>query len=351
MPGCVETALLARRAAARRQDRAYRRHQFRHRARRARSSAAGVPLRQHAGAIFAARRTGPSSGLVRLCRDHGMRLLCYGTVAGGFLSERWLGQPEPDGPLENRSLTKYKLIIDDFGGWALFQALLRALAGSWPTGMASTSPPWRAAPCWTARAWRPSSSGRATARHLAANVAIGSFDARRRRPPGDRRGAGAAATGRPATSMRSSATAPAARLDHEIQPEQSGLVSPGPQDVATEPTFNHERNPMTRLTVTMTSALAADGARAAPARAADCTITVGLVMELTGPAGEYGQAGAKSVEMAFRDINEAGGVARLQARHRHARQPEPGQRRGRCRHPAGAGQEGAGRSSAASSRR
>jgi branched-chain amino acid transport system substrate-binding protein len=44
------------------------------------------------------------------------------------------------------------------------------------------------------------------------------------------------------------------------------------------------------------------------AQAADCSITVGLVMELTGPAGEYGQAGAKSVEMAFRDINDAGGV-------------------------------------------
>lgn len=39
-----------------------------------------------------------------------------------------------------------------------------------------------------------------------------------------------------------------------------------------------------------------------------CDITIGLVMELTGPAGAYGQAGAKSVEMAFRDINEAGGV-------------------------------------------
>jgi branched-chain amino acid transport system substrate-binding protein len=43
-------------------------------------------------------------------------------------------------------------------------------------------------------------------------------------------------------------------------------------------------------------------------QAADCEVTVGVVMELTGPAGEYGQAGAKSVEMAFRDINEAGGV-------------------------------------------
>ena len=63
---------------------------------------------------------------------------------------------------------------------------------------------------------------------------------------------------------------------------------------------------------------------AGAARAADCEITVGLVMELTGPAGDYGQAGAKSVEMAFRDINDAGGAARLQARHRHARRAEPG---------------------------
>jgi len=47
---------------------------------------------------------------------------------------------------------------------------------------------------------------------------------------------------------------------------------------------------------------------AGAANAADCNVTVGLVMELTGPAGEYGQAGAKSVEMAFRDLNAAGGA-------------------------------------------
>jgi len=44
------------------------------------------------------------------------------------------------------------------------------------------------------------------------------------------------------------------------------------------------------------------------AAAAPCTLSIGLVMELTGPAGEYGQAAAKSVEMAFRDINAAGGA-------------------------------------------
>jgi ABC-type branched-subunit amino acid transport system substrate-binding protein len=43
--------------------------------------------------------------------------------------------------------------------------------------------------------------------------------------------------------------------------------------------------------------------------AAQCTVTVGVVMELTGPAAQFGQAGAKSVELAFRDLNEAGGPA------------------------------------------
>ena len=56
----------------------------------------------------------------------GLWLLCYGTVAGGFLGDAWLGRPEP-GELDNRSLVKYRLIIEDFGGWALFQELLRAL--------------------------------------------------------------------------------------------------------------------------------------------------------------------------------------------------------------------------------
>ena len=72
----------------------------------------------------------PARGMADLCARHGMRLLCYGTVAGGFLSERWLGAAEPAEPLENRSLTKYKLIIDDAGGWDWFQALLRALAAA-----------------------------------------------------------------------------------------------------------------------------------------------------------------------------------------------------------------------------
>ena len=69
----------------------------------------------------------PEHGLVEFCRKNNVRILCYGTVAGGFVSDHWLGAPEPQPPFENRSLTKYKLIIDDFGGWDLFQELLRVL--------------------------------------------------------------------------------------------------------------------------------------------------------------------------------------------------------------------------------
>lgn len=50
--------------------------------------------------------------------------LCYGAIAGGFLSNRYLGQPAPTDPLENRSLTKYRLIIEEFGSWEFFQDLL-----------------------------------------------------------------------------------------------------------------------------------------------------------------------------------------------------------------------------------
>jgi len=70
----------------------------------------------------------PSHGMVEYGQAHGVALLCYGTVSGGFLSERWLGRPEPTAAFGNRSLSKYKLIIDEFGGWALFQELLSALS-------------------------------------------------------------------------------------------------------------------------------------------------------------------------------------------------------------------------------
>jgi aryl-alcohol dehydrogenase-like predicted oxidoreductase len=89
---------------------------------------AGIPLAsmQVQYSLLDAR---PEAGLGPLCADTGMKLLSYGTLAGGFLSERWLSAPQPREPFANRSLVKYKLVIDEWGGWDLFQALLRAVKG------------------------------------------------------------------------------------------------------------------------------------------------------------------------------------------------------------------------------
>ncbi|MFN5581053.1 aldo/keto reductase, partial [Gemmatimonas sp.] len=58
----------------------------------------------------------------------GVGLLCYGTVLGGFLSEKWLGAPEPDWDrLETWSQMKYGRFIRTAGGWEPFQGVLRAL--------------------------------------------------------------------------------------------------------------------------------------------------------------------------------------------------------------------------------
>jgi aryl-alcohol dehydrogenase-like predicted oxidoreductase len=69
----------------------------------------------------------PEKELVKFCLENECYLLCYGSVAGGFLSEQWLNQAEPRQPYENRSLVKYHLIINEFGGWELYQQLLHTL--------------------------------------------------------------------------------------------------------------------------------------------------------------------------------------------------------------------------------
>jgi aryl-alcohol dehydrogenase-like predicted oxidoreductase len=88
--------------------------------------AAGVPIVSNQ-VQYSVLDHRPEQTMVEFCERHGITLLCYGTVAGGFLSERYLDAPEPDLPYENRSLIKYGLIIDEFGGWGRYQELLRTL--------------------------------------------------------------------------------------------------------------------------------------------------------------------------------------------------------------------------------
>lgn len=66
-----------------------------------------------------------ASHLSDLCSTTDAKLLAYGTLCGGFLSKRWLDQPEPQ-DISDWSKMKYKRFIDVTGGWAGFQAILSA---------------------------------------------------------------------------------------------------------------------------------------------------------------------------------------------------------------------------------
>lgn len=37
----------------------------------------------------------PGQRMAKLCTERGVGLLCYGTVLGGLLSEKWIGKPTP----------------------------------------------------------------------------------------------------------------------------------------------------------------------------------------------------------------------------------------------------------------
>ena len=88
---------------------------------------AGVPIVSNQ-VQFSLLDRRPENGMTAFCREQGIELLCYGTLAGGFLTERYVEADDPVPPLANRSLTKYRLIIDEFGGWRPFQGLLATLA-------------------------------------------------------------------------------------------------------------------------------------------------------------------------------------------------------------------------------
>lgn len=70
----------------------------------------------------------PLHGLTAVCQAHGVGLLAYGTLAGGFLTARWIDAPEPDWErLETWPQMKYGRFIRAAGGWTRLQAVLRAV--------------------------------------------------------------------------------------------------------------------------------------------------------------------------------------------------------------------------------
>ncbi|KZV69427.1 Aldo/keto reductase [Peniophora sp. CONT] len=74
--------------------------------------------------------TRPLHGMNDVCCRHGLKLLTYGTLCGGFLSDQWLGQVEPDpysGVLTPSQRKYLDVITKAWGNWTLFQDLLSTL--------------------------------------------------------------------------------------------------------------------------------------------------------------------------------------------------------------------------------
>jgi aryl-alcohol dehydrogenase-like predicted oxidoreductase len=66
--------------------------------------------------------------MVPFCQKHEIKILAYGTLLGGFFSEKYLKADEPTRAyLDTASLQKYYNMIQEWGGWELFQELLDTL--------------------------------------------------------------------------------------------------------------------------------------------------------------------------------------------------------------------------------
>jgi aryl-alcohol dehydrogenase-like predicted oxidoreductase/enamine deaminase RidA (YjgF/YER057c/UK114 family) len=67
-----------------------------------------------------------ATALADVARDHGVAILAFGTLCGGFLSDRWVEAEEP-ADIPDWSRMKYKRFVDASGGWARFQSLMNTL--------------------------------------------------------------------------------------------------------------------------------------------------------------------------------------------------------------------------------
>ena len=70
----------------------------------------------------------PSRGMTSLCEEFGVHLLVYGTLAGGWLSDRWVHADEPDWENDGTwSQMKYGRFIRTAGGWEAYQRVLATM--------------------------------------------------------------------------------------------------------------------------------------------------------------------------------------------------------------------------------
>ncbi len=94
---------------------------------------AGIPVATNQVQLSLLDRR-PLAGLAALCRERGVALLCYGTLAGGLLAVEspagaspWAATNEAE-PRASRSLDKYRLIAEEVGGTGVLARAREALA-------------------------------------------------------------------------------------------------------------------------------------------------------------------------------------------------------------------------------
>lgn len=84
----------------------------------------GLPIASNQVCMSLLDRRG-TEAMSALCLKHNVRLLTYGVLGGGFLSERWVGKSEPEQVLD-WSKMKYQRFIQAIGGWDALQGVLAA---------------------------------------------------------------------------------------------------------------------------------------------------------------------------------------------------------------------------------
>ena len=85
--------------------------------------AEGIPIVSNQVCMSLLDRRG-TEAMSRLCLETGVRLLAYGVLGGGFLSDRWLGAGEP-AEVNDWSKMKYHRFIHAVGGWDALQNVLQ----------------------------------------------------------------------------------------------------------------------------------------------------------------------------------------------------------------------------------
>ena len=90
--------------------------------------ASGIPIVSNQISHSLIDQRANSLKIIDVCNEYGIKLLAYGVVMGGFLTNKWLNKNEPKPEdLKTWSEMKYKRFIDESGGWDAYQNLLNVV--------------------------------------------------------------------------------------------------------------------------------------------------------------------------------------------------------------------------------